>query len=325
MQADQFDEAIRIAGRGIAIAHATGWPSQAGAALQIVALAHRWKGELDEALQAIHESVRLLEPAPGETRTGRMQPYTLALIREGQILGEDQAISLNRPEEAAECLQRALEIARRFAQQDASDFASHYRVYTAETKLAGILRHTDPSRSLELYDDGLRQITAASANAGAIRNEAETLAASVYPLLRLGRRAEARKRLDAAFERLRRLKQYPSGQIAPGSLADYTLRALAEYEAAGGRFQAASDGYQELVRLILAGNPQPATSLEDAVDLSNLYTAAARVHRRAGRPGFASDLQTRRLELWQSWSVKLSHSAFVRRQLDDSRRHQHHL
>src|SRR6201999_468340 len=101
-------------------------------------LAHRKKGELDDALRTIRESVRLLEPASGESRVGRLQPYSLALIREGQILGEDESISLGRWQEAVECIERAMKIAEDLARRDADDFLSHHRVVFAETKLAGI-------------------------------------------------------------------------------------------------------------------------------------------------------------------------------------------
>jgi tetratricopeptide (TPR) repeat protein len=281
-----------------------------------VALSHRWKGELDEALKAIRESVRLLEPEAGEVRTGRLQPYSLALVREGEILGGDQTVNLNRPLEAAECFQRALKISEEFAQRDPSDFQSQQRVFHTEKSLAGIVRHTAPQRALDMYDDGLRRLAGLSANAGTLRNQIETLAASTYPLLRLGRRAEAHKRLDAAFDGLRRLKQYPAEQVGPGSPAAATLRALAEYEADGGDVRRGAARYQELLRLTSAANPQPKTSLEEASDLTNIYAAAARMLRRAGEIDSAAGLQTRIRELWQHWDAKLPNNPFVRHQLE---------
>ena len=315
----QFDETLRIAAQAIDIAHATNWPTQAGAALIIVALAHRARGDLDEALLSIRESERLLQPPQGETSTGKLGAYGLALIREGQILGEDQAISLNRPQDAIACLQRALKLGEDFARRDPGDFQSQYRVFSAETKLAGIVRHTDPARAVEMYDDGLRRLAGAKANAGTLRNETGALAASVYPLLRLGRRAEARKRLDAAFDRLSRLKQYPAEQVELGSPADDTLRALAEYEANGGNFRRGAELYGDLLRMVLAGDPKPETLLQDAVELSDLYQAAAPVYRRARLMDTAASLDTRRQELWSHWDTRLPHNEFVRRQMQSAR------
>jgi serine/threonine protein kinase len=319
MKAGEFEETIRIAGRAIEIAHATNWPTQAGSALTVVASAHRAKGELDEALKAARESVVLLEPQAGERAAGRLQGYGLALIREGQILGEDEAIGLNRPTEAVKCIQRALEIGEEFARRDSSDFQSQYRVFSAETKLAGILRHTEPARALAMYDDGLLRLARTAANAGTLRNEIATLAASTDPLLRLGRRAEARRRLDAAFDRLGRPKLYPAGRIDLGSPAADTLRAQAEYEAAGDARRGAAL-YEELLRLIFAANPKPDTDLEEAVELSNIYTAAAPVYRRAGKADLAAGLEARHLDLWQLWDNRLPNNSFVQRHLESARR-----
>jgi len=284
----------------------------------VVALAHRKKGELDEALRTIRESVRLLEPAPGESRVGRLQPYALALIREGQILGEDESISLGRSQEAAECIERAMKIAEDLARRDADDFLSHNRVVFAETKLAGILSRTHPVRAAELYDDGLRRLAQIGPNASTARNEAETLAASVYPLLQLGRRAEARKRLDGAFEHLGRLKQYPAEKIELGSLADKTLRAQAEYEAADGRTMHGAALYEELLGRIDATNPKVETNLEDAVDLSAHYSAAARLERLAGHHQVAANLEARRLTLWEGWNARFPNNDFIRQQVGSS-------
>jgi tetratricopeptide (TPR) repeat protein len=318
MKVNRPDDAIRIAGRAIEIAHATDWPTQAGAALMVVALAHRKKGELDEALKAVRESVRMLEPAPGESRTGRLQPYALALIREGQILGEDESINLGRPQDAAECIERALKISEDMARRDANDFLSQNRLYFAEAKLAGILGRTQPARSAELYDDALRRLAQITANGSTMRNEAETLAASVYPLLRLGRRADARSRLDRAFDLLRTLKQYPAAKVELGSAAEETMRALAEYEAADGRVKHGTALYEELLRQVLSGHPEPETNLEDAVEISSLYGGAAHLERLAGQDKLASDLETLRLTLWQHWNVTLPNNAFVRHQIENA-------
>jgi tetratricopeptide (TPR) repeat protein len=205
------------------------------------------------------------------------------------------------------------------ARQDASDYQSQDRVLFAETQLAAILSHTAPRRSLELYDDALRRIADATGHGSARRNETEALAASVNPLLKLGRRAEARRRLDEALERLRQLKQYPAPQVELGSPIAHVLRARAEYEAAGGNFAGGATAYGELLDLILKANPKPETNLKDAVELSNLYGAAARVYRLAGESSTAGSIEQRRLNLWRQWDIKLPNNAFVAWQVQAAR------
>jgi tetratricopeptide (TPR) repeat protein len=144
----------------------------------------------------------------------------------------------------------------------------------------------------------------------------QALTASTYPLQRLGRRAEARRRLDAAFERLHQLDAYPAGKIRPGSEADQALSALADYEAENGNIPRAIETYEELLRKVLRSEAKPESSLADAVEVSRVYAALAALHRRAGQTEPESALEARRLELWQHWDAKLPNNSFVRRQLD---------
>jgi tetratricopeptide (TPR) repeat protein len=319
MKAGLLDDSIRTAGRATELARATNWPTQAGAALMIVAFAHRARGELDQALAAIQESVRVLEPEKGESRVGRLLPYTLALIREGQVLGEAGAISMERPAEAIACLERALKIARELGQRDPSDFASQNRIFAAETRIAAIIRDTRPAAALSMYDDGLRRLEAATANAGTLENEVRTLAAMSGVLLRLDRPSEARQRIDAAFDRLKQANQYPAERIEPGSPAADTLAAEAEYMAKSGHVTAAAARYRELLGMIAAAHPKPETSLETAVALSKLYAEATRLHLAAGQTAMAAELEERHLALWRHWNAALPDNAFIQRRLRSAR------
>ncbi|MEP6536893.1 MAG: serine/threonine-protein kinase [Bryobacteraceae bacterium] len=317
--ANRYDDTLRACRRAIDLAHATNWPHQAGAAMMVVAFAHRENGDLDEALKAVQEAVRILEPEPGEGRTSRRLTYALALSREGQILGEDDAISLGRSREAVDCLQRSFQIGDDIARRDAIDFQSNFNTYATESRLAAIIRHKDPSRALQMYDDGLVRLGRTKDHAAYRRNQATALTASVYPLLQLGNRVEARKRLDLVFDLLGQLKSYPAKQIEPGSAADRALRARASFEMADGNVQRASEIYKDLLQRILAANPRPETNLQDALDLSNIYRAAAPVYRQAGNAGEARTLEARRLEIWQGWTAKFPGRSFLLRQLGAAR------
>ncbi len=314
--AGHLDEALQLCRSTIQFANATNWPSQAGATLMIVALIHRERGELDEALHAIRESVRLLDPGKQERRPGRLLTMALALVREGQILGEVDAISLGRTREAEASLTRALNIADEFSRRDPKDFLSGHRAYFAEMRLADMAWHSQPRRALEMYNDALKRLDRAKENAGWTRDMAGTLAASIFPLLELGQRAEAHQRLDTVFAHLSKLKQYPAEAVELGSEAVLGLRARAEYEARTGNIQRSAEVHQELLERVMASRPKAKESLVDAVALSNLYRDSAPMQRLAGHAEKAASLESRRLELWLSWSKRRPGNAFVQRQLE---------
>jgi hypothetical protein len=131
----------------------------------------------------------------------------------------------------------------------------------------------------------------------------------------LGRSGEARKRLDAAFSKLKDLKLYPAEQVEGGSDVLDALCALAELEAGAGDLQRGVDIYQELTGKLVP-TIKPEARLADATELSSIYQAAARLHRRARQLDAATALDAKRLDLWRHWDRKLPGNAFIRLQLD---------
>jgi len=134
----------------------------------------------------------------------------------------------------------------------------------------------------------------------------------------LGRSAEARHRLDAAFASLRDRKLYPAEKVQAYSDADLVLRALADHEGDTGNVPRAIQIYQELVGRLEAGGLRPEIILSDGVVLSYTSESMAALKRRSRRADLASALESRRLDLWRQWDHKLPNNPFVLRQLRKS-------
>jgi tetratricopeptide (TPR) repeat protein len=181
--------------------------------------------------------------------------------------------------------------------------------------MGGILRHSDFQRSVAVYDHTLRHLAEIADNSSFRRFEVRALAGSTYALRRLGRSAEARQRLDEAFERLRQVKAYPAEKIRPGSEPDEALSALAEYEAGNGNRAGAIEIYRKLLEQTAAYGTKPESNLSEAVELSRLYSSLSALYRQTAEKELASDLERRRRELWSRWDSKLPRNSFVERQL----------
>ncbi|MEO8126126.1 MAG: serine/threonine-protein kinase [Bryobacteraceae bacterium] len=316
VRSEHFDEAIRISRRTIESARAAKFPVHAARALLNLALAHRAKGELDEALQSIRESVRILEPPAEEGTADRLRVLVSALTAEGQILGDDSDVNLGWPEEAIKPLQRAFAISEEVALRHPNEFRNAEEFFAAETALANVLTHTDPHRALEIHNRMLQRLSGIKDHPGARRDAAAVLAASTYPLRQLDRNAEARRRLDRTFETLRELNLYPAKQIFPGTEVYAAVGAQGEYEAGVGNTAHAAEIYRGLLDRVLASKLDPETRLTDAVTISKIYCASALAHHQAGLIDQAHALRERRRELWRSWSQKLPANAFIHRQLE---------
>jgi tetratricopeptide (TPR) repeat protein len=313
---DLIQEGLHLLRRTIGIARATDQPRHAGSAQIVMARALHQTGDLDGALAAILEGESLLKPPPGEERVGPLSAYRLAVTTRGEILGADNKANLGRAKEAIECFELAFKMASDLVRRDASDTVSRFALANTATSLAGVLGKTDPRRALWLYDEALRRSAEIKSHPRARRDEVRALVGSSYTLRELGRPAEARQRLEAAFSRLRELKLYPAEVVEPGSEADDALRAQADYEADSGDVRRAVETYQKLLGLIMTSKPEPESNLSDAVELSNIHRALAQLYRRARQPDSALALETRRLDLWRHWGTKLPNNPYVRRQLE---------
>ena len=319
-RAEHLEEALRICQHGLDLAASINRKDYLPDFLWITSDIHRSRGELDQALSDIDEALRLTEPghAPELWRT---MNFALGLIIKGDLLDQQNAINMGRPQEAVEILEQAFRLGDDLAHRDPVDQASRSRAANAGITLGGILAVSDPLRALAVYDHTLRHVAEIQNNSSFRRFEVSILAGSSYVLLRLGRPAEARQRLDAAFEHLRRLKLYPAERFELGSEVEESLRALAGYEAGTGNLPRAMELYQKLLDEAQPAKSSAETSLTDAVRQSTIYLETAAVQRRAGLVERASATQDRNLNLWLHWDRKLPHNGFVRRHLPVAETH----
>ena len=141
------------------------------------------------------------------------------------------------------------------------------------------------------------------------------LAESSYTLRSLGRNAEARQRIDAAFVLLRETKNYPSARINPDSEVASVLRAQADFESEAGDRKAAVAIYERLFTAVMASKPDTVGDLQDTTQVSMVYIGMSDVYRRAGDAAKAKALDQRRMDLWRQWNLKLPRNEFLQRQL----------
>ncbi len=313
----RLDEAIRYSRRAIDVAQRIqGTGGQQSLAYGVLADALRGSGQLDLALTAVRESRRLEEQQTETDTSWQPANLALALMREGLILGEDQDISLDRPQEAAPVFRQALKIAGELARKDPDDNNGHLLTSALSRHLGDILRYTDPQSALSVYDLSIRSLhEVRNSNVAILREEAKLLASSSYALRALHRETSARQRIEESFEILRKTADYPAAKIELASEADLALRALADHYAATGEPGKAADTYRDLLARVNESNPDPWNDLRSAVYMSNAYAALARVLRQDRRAREAAGWEAERRKLWEHWNNKLAGNPFVQRQL----------
>jgi tetratricopeptide (TPR) repeat protein len=313
----QYDEAIRYARRQVELATLDPpVPRAESYGLSVIASAQRSRGDLDGALETIrHARTALDRDTTLSNETRRMVARYPLLLREAYVLGKDRGISLDRPDEAAALLHEAFEMHEAGVQRDANDMTSRERVGTTGLELGNILRWRDPQRAVAVYDVALARLAEIRNNVKARRDRALTLANSSYALRRLGRHADARRRVDEALTILKATGDYPTDRVVLDTPICSALQARADQHADEGKVAEAVQHYRDLLEGVMAAKPDVEHDLRDAYGVSLLYQDFGRVYRAAGASAEADALDAKRLAIWQRWNQTHPNNPFVMRQL----------
>jgi serine/threonine protein kinase/tetratricopeptide (TPR) repeat protein len=287
----------------------------------LIAVANaRRMGDLEAALKAFLEARKAAEKTVYPNETMRINDLYGILIREGPILGGDGELNLGRTAEAIHVFQQAIDMSEQEARKDPHDALSRAHAARAEIVLANILRHSDPTGALRVYDESLRRFDEIPKSLPAQREHALALANSSYPLRSLGRPAEAGKRIQTALAILKDTKDYPAEQYYLHTAIYAVLCALADYEAAIGEPRRAIEIYEQLLNKVTAAQPSSLPDFENSPKLSNAYQALVTLYRRSGNTVMAESVQARRLDLWQRLDQKFPNNKIIRKQIDAAAR-----
>lgn len=299
----QYSDAARYVRRGVELARSSSAPpSIIAQGLSLLANDLRESGDLSGALAAITEAREMGEKATFDSESLRALGLYAILWRQGLILGEDEGISLNRPDDAIEPLQKAYDMVDLFASKDPNDTTFRDRLGTAGQQLADILRHRDPARALAIYDHTLLRLREIRNNQSARMQEAKILAHSSYPLRALHRQDEAGQRIAAALALLQPAHPKP----VLGEAWDDSVRALADQELDTGNRQQARQTLLDLYAKLQAAHPAPETDLRHAASLSRLYASLSRIDDLTGHPDEAAHFDAIRQDLARIWNRALS-------------------
>lgn len=310
--ADQYDDALRLSKQAYDVAVKAGLQEQVGSALIGLGRIDRDRGALEAAVVSFRDAASIFEQLNRSKGTRvNQRRLALALLDQAEVLGLEGGLSLDRPAEAMPLLRRAFPLVDTTTHEDPNDADSRSLTFGIGRLLAELLQRTDPVAALETYDHVLRHLEEVPHNFKTERDEVRVLAGSAMVLQDLNRTNEARRRLDAAFARLRDLKMYPADEIEVSSEPQDALIALADFKIATGESQRALEICDELLNAVAASKPALDSVLWEAVDIAHLWQLVASLQRRAHADDRAEALDARRAQLWRQWNEKMPNHPFV--------------
>jgi serine/threonine-protein kinase len=312
----RYDDGIGVAQRLIEVARSPHvHPRNVAFGLSLLANALRYRGDLEAALPPIREAREIVDRLEHTNDFAKMRDRYPILMREGLILGEDRAPSLERPDEALAPLTDAFLLVEAAAERDVNDSTSRARVGTLGREIGDILRHQDPAAALTYYDAALRRLGEIAKNVRAQRDRAVALAESAYALRALGRTESAKTRLDEAVSILQSTGDARATTVMVDDPLTHVERAIADHQAEVGQTVAAIAAYERLLAKVVTSAPGLQDDLRDAYALSVLYQSLARLHRASGATGRAADIESKRTALYDYWQRKLPGNPFVERRM----------
>jgi len=312
----RFDDAIRYGRRALELSQPVETARRVqGSIYGALTETLRQSGDLEGALKTVEQTVKLQEQRALEGHASMLINLGDALMLKGMTLGRaDAEPSLGRSDEALAAFQRAVDIAEKLAEKDSADYLSRHKEAFYALEAGNLLRHRDSRRALTVYDQALARIREAKSNTSTQRDEAALLAGSSYPLRWVGRSAEAKRRIDRAFQLQVDANRYPADKVEPMSDTYDVLRAQADNYAETGQPMKAVEAYQHLLDKLMAWKPDVQNDPRDATCISRTWTALATVLSRVGRTDQAAGLEAQRTELWNHWKGKLPNAQFLLRQ-----------
>ncbi len=314
----RFDDAIRSVRRSVEISRTSPADQEILAqSLSILANCLRQTGDLEAALAQVTEARSVVEKSDSLKRDGGSALYAI-LCRQGGILGEPGAISLDRPKDAIEPFQTALDLEERLAKADPNDAGSRIKLASPSRLLGDVYTVLEAARAPAIFEHALLRLREIRNSVKARREEIRMLSHYSYALTRLGRNADAAKAIEASFQLLRATGDYPAQQFRLGGEAAETICAQADYLAAVGQTARALDIYQRLLGGISAADQHVEDDLVRANDYSHVLAAVAGLQKTLGHSAEVRALDRRRRDLWQGWARKLPQSEFVHKQLHDA-------
>jgi len=313
----RFEDAVRYGRRGVAVSNIdpASVPGPRAQSLAALAGALMNLGDVPGALEAIRQARELVDHGSYNNEGYRRSITLIVLWREGQILGEDGGVNLNRPAEAAARFRQAFDPMEEMIGKSPHEYHGRELLVPVGRYLGDVLRHSNPPEALKIYDLSLTRIREIPNDVEARREEAHVLASSSYAARWSHRGEDAANRIEEAFRLLRQTGDYPAERVQPDSEADTAVRALADHYAETGRPEKALETYQDLLRRNMASNPDPQNDLPNAAAISRAYASMAGLLRRIGRTDEAAAFDARRADLWREWQRKLPANPFVLRQL----------
>jgi len=275
-------------------------------ALETYGSASRRAGNLEDAARAYSECVSILEGILAEQANNFQARRSLAntLIGLGRVYGDAGGPSLGQLDKALENWERGLKIGREVIASDPKEVQGRFNQAVGDYLLGNAVRDHYPARALAAYDEAIDALRPTGGSNLSRQVLAMQLAESTFPLRKLHRETEARRRLQEA----KQISAAFRGQGANTLECDQSISAAeADWAMVSGHPLEAAERQREFLaeaRAEGADNVNQMQNLNDAFTIARRYRSLAQALTAAGRSTEAAQAEAQRSEIVEYWQKK---------------------
>ncbi len=273
----------------------------------------RADGDLDGALAALKQDVSILEEISKDQKKDVRITLNLAASYStmADVVGEeDRIVSLGQYDAAQGWYERSLQYGRELGLLDPREVQVRYNTAAAALKYGNILRHKDPRRALLIYDESIELLRGMPAKAASRDLPLMiVLAESTFPLRKVGRFQEAKKRLAESKAIVESYKA--AHQESPGMLLEAISRAEADQALTEGKFAEAAAIHLAWLEKIQYGGDSVERVLRNALLLARRLHLMAAAYAKAGKTQESAKAEAKRREVLKFWRARPASKKFI--------------
>jgi hypothetical protein len=226
------------------------------------------------------------------------------LIGLGRVYGDAGGPSLGQLDKALENWERGLKIGRDVIASDPKEVQGRFNQAVGDYLLGNAVRDQDPARALAAYDEAIDALRPPGGSNLSRQVLAMQLAESTFPLRKLHRDAEARRRLQEAKQIAADFRRHGANTLE----CDQSISAAeADWAMASGHPLEAAERQREFLaeaKVEGADNVNQMQNLNDAFTIARRYRFLARALTAAGRSSEAAQAEAQRREIVEFWRKK---------------------
>ena len=259
-------------------------------------------GDLEGALKSLQEGEKLRRPDQNNTSDLRWMEILYQNV--GNVLGDPDKPSLERPAEAMDAYRKQFALAGQLYKTDPSNSTARLDMLRAYAKLSAMERDSNPQLALEYNKKAFELVASLPEGVEKLFIVAVLEDGLASVLKNLGRLEEAHRAIGRSIEAVRKMQGNTANNSSPEEAEQATANNLGDIQLALGRQDAALRSYQLALRAAKSGIEGQEADIWANHALYYCYGRMAHYFAIKGDGKQAAEWSEKQAAVWRNWNAR---------------------